>query len=473
MGFLKKFVSNPVAAISDTVEKVGNEVGNLATSIDQTVRDVVPGGWKTVALVAGGYYYQPELQAWMAADGTPVATADQVAAAKVGEGATANQILTATIPEGSAYVAPNVTTLGTVAGPTEGMLSGTAGNGTALSNLANAPDAIDIGGGFNPATGSSAVPGAGADALAADNIDVGGGWNPATGTGDAATAAGAAATGTTLSAAENYGATTTPGAVITPGGTTAGGTNLSTLLTPTNALIGKGILDALSGDKIAGSIADAAKTQQAAYEASKGDLSGLYKAQQGYQRPYMTTGANALNNINELSTGPYTKYDYQGNPIGTATGSGYLQHQFDATDLAKGLAPNYDFMLQQGQMANQRAANVGGGALSGNTLQGLQRYTQDYAGNAYQNAFNNYQTQRNNIYNTLSNIAGIGQNATNTLAKSSDVYGTNLTNLNVGNAAAQAAAQVAAAQTRGNTLSNLGNTGVLAALLNQQPAVQG
>jgi hypothetical protein len=124
-------------------------------------------------------------------------------------------------------------------------------------------------------------------------------------------------------------------------------------------------------------------------------------------------------------------------------------------------------MLQQGQMANQRAANVAGGALGGNALQGLNKYTQDYAGNAYQNAFTNYQNQRNNIYNTLSNIAGIGQNATNTLAKTSDTYGTNLTNLNVGNAAAQAAAQVARAQTQGNTLSNLANTGVLASLLKQ------
>jgi hypothetical protein len=247
----------------------------------------------------------------------------------------------------------------------------------------------------------------------------------------------------------------------------AGGSSLSGLLTPTNALIAKAALDAIGGDKIAGAISDAAATQQKAYETSKGDLSGLYTAQQGYQRPYMTTGAGALGNINALSTGPYTQYDYQGNPIGTATGSGYLQKQFDASDLAKGLAPNYDFMLQQGQMANQRAANVGGGALSGNTLQGLQNYTQNYAGNAYQNAFTNFQNQRQNIYNTLSNIAGIGQNATGQLAKTSDVYGTNLTNLNVGNAAAQAAAQVARAQTQGNTLSNLANTGVLASLLKQ------
>lgn len=46
----------------------------------------------------------------------------------------------------------------------------------------------------------AAAPASTADALAADNIDVGGGFNPATGTGDLATAEAAAATGVTSSA---------------------------------------------------------------------------------------------------------------------------------------------------------------------------------------------------------------------------------------------------------------------------------
>jgi hypothetical protein len=164
-------------------------------------------------------------------------------------------------------------------------------------------------------------------------------------------------------------------------------------------------------------------------------------------------------------------YDATGKPTTTGTGSGYFQKQFDASDLAKGLAPNYDFMLQQGQMANQRAANVGGGALGGNALTGLNRYTQDYAGNAYQNAFTNYQNQRQNIFGNLSNLANIGQTSTGQLTGAAGTYGANLTNLNVGNAAAQAAAQVANAQAQGNTLSNLGNTSFLATLLNQKTAV--
>ena len=105
------------------------------------------------------------------------------------------------------------------------------------------------------------------------------------------------------------------------------------------------------------------------------------------QAPYRSAGYNALNQLGGLGTGTYQQYDAAGNPISTGTGTGYLTKQFGPADLTAGLAPNYDFMLQQGQMANQRAANVGGGALGGNALQGLQKYTQDYAGNAYQNAF--------------------------------------------------------------------------------------
>jgi hypothetical protein len=264
----------------------------------------------------------------------------------------------------------------------------------------------------------------------------------------------------------------TAAAAIASGAVPAGiGTSLTDLLTPSTALIGKGILDTLGSNKTIAGINSAAATQQAAYEQSKKDLAGLYANQQGYQKPYMATGTGALSNLGALGTGTYQMYDAQGNPTGTGTGSGYLQHQFDASDLAKGLAPNYDFMLQQGQMANQRAANMAGGGFGGNALQGLNKYTQDYAGNAYQNAFTNYQNQRQNIFGNLSNLAGIGQGAANQLTNATGAYGTNLTNLNVGNAAAQAAAQVAAAQQSGTNLSNLGNTAVVASLLGQNPGI--
>jgi hypothetical protein len=224
---------------------------------------------------------------------------------------------------------------------------------------------------------------------------------------------------------------------------------------------------AVTGLLQANAAKEAADIQSAAAKDATALQGQMFNTINEQQAPYRTAGYGALNDIGELGSGQYTTYDAAGKPTGVAEGSGYLTHQFDATDLQKGLAPNYDFMLQQGQMANQRAANMGGGALGGNALQGLNKYTQDYAGNAYQNAFTNYQNQRNNIYNTLAGIAGIGQtgqNATNAAA-------TNATNaasqLGIGSAAAQAAGQVGSTNALSNTVGNIGNTYMLSQLLNQ------
>jgi len=204
----------------------------------------------------------------------------------------------------------------------------------------------------------------------------------------------------------------------------------------------------------------------AANTASQGVLKDIYNQQLGFQKPYQAAGTNALSQLGALGTGQYQQYDpATGQPTTMGTGSGYLQHQFDASDLAKGLAPNYDFMLQQGQMANQRAANVGGGALSGNTLQGLQNYTQNYAGNAYQNAFNNYQSQRQNIYGNLASMAGIGQTANTGAQAAGTSYGKGTTDLQTALANAQAAASIGKAQAAAQGTSGLANSTFLASLL--------
>jgi hypothetical protein len=249
-------------------------------------------------------------------------------------------------------------------------------------------------------------------------------------------------------------------------GTAAGGAMTLADILPytTSASVISGLLGANASTNAAQIQADAANKALAQQQANFNTIN-----QQ--QAPYRASGYNALNNIGQLGSGTYQMYDASGNPTTTGTGTGYLQHQFNAQDLAAGLAPNYDFMLNQGQMTNQRAANVGGGALSGNTLQGLQKYTQDYAGNAYQNAFNNYQTQRNNIYNTLAGIAGIGQ----TGQTAANTASTNLANaasqLGVGSAAAQAAGQTGATNAYTNAIGNVANNYTLASLLNQGGSV--
>jgi len=252
--------------------------------------------------------------------------------------------------------------------------------------------------------------------------------------------------------------TTTP--VVTP----PVNTDLLTSLTSLTGLTGTQLAALLSGLTGAGNAANLTSAintgldaTTAANTASQGVLKDIYNQQLGFQQPYQQTGVSGLNQINKLAD------------------TGYLTHQFNAQDLAAGLAPNYDFMLQQGQMANQRAANVGGGALSGNTLQGLQRYTQDYAGNAYQNAFNNYQGQRQNIYNNLAGMAGIGQTANTGAQAAGTAYGKGTTDLQTALANAQAAASIGKAQALGQGTTGLANSTFLASLLGQNtsPAATG
>jgi len=58
--FVDDAASSGGKLVEDTVNWVGEELGNAGEWIDQTVRDVIPGGWTTVIAVAAiytGYYY--------------------------------------------------------------------------------------------------------------------------------------------------------------------------------------------------------------------------------------------------------------------------------------------------------------------------------------------------------------------------------------------------------------------------------
>lgn len=184
---------------------------------------------------------------------------------------------------------------------------------------------------------------------------------------------------------------------------------------------------------------NAANTQLAGTQAGIAAQKQMFDTQNQQQTGFRAAGQNALSDIGALGTGQYQTYDQAGNPVGnTQTGSGYLQHQFDAQDFANNVDPGYAWRLNQGQQQAQRQANLGGGALSGNALAGLQDYTQGQASQEYQNAFNRYQTQRGNIYNTLASIANLGQTSLGQTTTAGTQAGSNLASLNVagGNAAA-------------------------------------
>lgn len=140
--------------------------------------------------------------------------------------------------------------------------------------------------------------------------------------------------------------------------------------------------------------------------------------------------------------------------------SGYLTAQPTMNDLTT-LMPNYKFGLQQGLGQFNAGVNAGGGAISGNALQGAQQFAQDYAGNQLMNAFNAYQANRSNVASNIGAATGFGLNANQIASAAGTGASSNASNLlsSIGNAQAQGTMGAANAWTSG--LNNISNYAML------------
>lgn len=92
--------------------------------------------------------------------------------------------------------------------------------------------------------------------------------------------------------------------------------------------------------------------------------------------------------------------------------------------------PGYQFRLNQGTQALDNSAAAKGDLLSGNTLQGVTQFGQDYASNEYGNVYNRalqqYQLAQNNstnIFNRLADVSGLGQTALQQISNSGTATG--------------------------------------------------
>ncbi len=193
----------------------------------------------------------------------------------------------------------------------------------------------------------------------------------------------------------------------------------------------------------------AAATQAAAADRAMAQELAMYEQSREDLGPYREQGYIALQDIARLK------------PLFMA--------QFGPDQMAQYLDPSMAFRQRLGTQATERLANVGGGALSGNTLRALNEFGQNLASTEYANAFNRFQTERGNIYNTLANIAGMGQQAVNTGVGAGQTFAAQQTGLLTGQAAAQAAGQVGAAGAYGSALGNIGNMAMLSSFMRPQP----
>jgi hypothetical protein len=142
---------------------------------------------------------------------------------------------------------------------------------------------------------------------------------------------------------------------------------------------------------------EGAKTQADAARYGADIANQQFQTINAQQAPWRQAGENALTQIAGMGD--------------------FFNKQFGPEDLARGLAPNYEFMKQQGLGAVQNFSTVGGGLFSGNTLKAISDYTTNYAQSGYQQAFQNFTTNQSNIFNRLASIAGLGQTANATTAQ--------------------------------------------------------
>ena len=194
----------------------------------------------------------------------------------------------------------------------------------------------------------------------------------------------------------------------------------------------------------------AAQTQSNAAAAAAINERAMYDQSREDLRPYRETGYTALQDIERMKP--------------------FLTAQFGPDQFAQYLDPSMAFRQRIGTQATERLANVGGGAISGNTMRSLADYGQNLASTEYGNAFNRFQTERGNIYNTLANIAGMGQQSVNTGVQAGQNFAAGQTGLTTGSAAALAAGNVGAANAYSGALGNVGNMAFLSSLI-RPPAV--
>jgi hypothetical protein len=156
--------------------------------------------------------------------------------------------------------------------------------------------------------------------------------------------------------------------------------------------------------------------------------------------PYAQSGQAALAQLN-------TRLGITGSP--NTAGYGSLVQPFSLADFQQ--SPNYQFNLQQGQQAIDKAAAARGNYYAPQTLQDTARFSQGLASNEFNNAYQMYNQNQSNMYNRLYAQVGVGENASAGLGG----FGANAAS-QIGLAGMQGgAAQAAGIQGAGMSLSQL------------------
>ena len=162
--------------------------------------------------------------------------------------------------------------------------------------------------------------------------------------------------------------------------------------------------------------------------------------------------------------------DYQ-NSLNAASGDpeyGSLMDTFGLEDFQE--SPAYQFNLQQGMEAINKSAAAKGKYYAPATLQDIGKYSQGLASNEFQNAFSNYNTGQNNIWNRLMGVSNSGQNAATQTGQFGSAAAGQIGENTIGAGNASAAGTVGAANAITGGIGDAYNAYLMSQVLGQRQA---
>ena len=182
----------------------------------------------------------------------------------------------------------------------------------------------------------------------------------------------------------------------------------------------------------------AASTQAGATQYAADVQRQMFETINEQQKPYREAGYGALTRIGEMLpslTAPVSREEILG-------------------------LPGYQFAIEQGVGASRQNMNVGGGG--SNVDRAAQKFALDYTlGTAMPQVI----AQRQNIYNTLAGVAGIGQTGQTQVNQAGTTAAGNIGQAAIGGATAIGAGQVGSANAYANAFGNIGNSALMYSLL--------
>lgn len=233
---------------------------------------------------------------------------------------------------------------------------------------------------------------------------------------------------------------------------------------------GAGLLSAGASIYGANKNAEASKTAANQESAAAGQATAEQQREfdqiQQNNAPFLQTGTAANQQLGQLlglGSNNMENMPTYGSSDSSSGGYGSLAQPFTLADFQAD--PGYQFTLQQGQQALNRAASAGGKYFSGAAIKGLTDYNQNAASTQYQTAYNNYNTNQTNLYNRLAGVSGAGQTASSSDATAGQNAANQISENITGAGNAQAAGTMGQASAWSTGLNSIGNNAIFGAAM--------